>query len=148
MTRLHLLGISRCAALSNVSSTNPGGACNGSAGNSSAYNGSLSTHAHNATDPAWPHTLSPEDMEVLEGIKRMAASVSELQGLLGIPPPGWSSPPARASSAPASASRPPASSRRRGSGAGIMGLGGGTTSLSAIFHGEGGGEEEEDDGVS
>ncbi|CAI5534651.1 unnamed protein product [Closterium sp. Naga37s-1] len=147
MTRLHLLGISRCAALSNVSSTNPGSACNGSAGNSSAFNGSHITHAHNAAGPAWPHTLSPDDTEVLEGIKRMAAAVSELQGLLGIPPPGWSSPPAPASSAPASASRPPASSRRRGSGAGIMGLGGGTTSLSAIFHGEGGGEEEED-GVS
>ncbi|CAI5931075.1 unnamed protein product [Closterium sp. NIES-64] len=151
MTRLHLLGISRCAALSNVSSTNPCGATNGSAGNSSAYNGSHSTHAHNAADPAWPHTLSPDDTEVLEGIKKMAAAVSELQGLLGIPPPGWSSTPAPASSAPASfaspsASRPPAS-RRRGSAAGIMGQGGGPTSLPAIFHGEGGGEEEED-GVS
>ncbi|CAI5489400.1 unnamed protein product [Closterium sp. Naga37s-1] len=146
MTRLHLLGISRCAALSNVSSTDPGGACNRSAGNSSAYNGSHSTHAHNAAEPAWPHTLSPDDTEVLEGIRKMAAAVSELQGLLGIPPPGWSSPPAPASSAPDSASRHPAC-RRRGSAAGIMGLGGGPTSFPAFFQG-GGGEEGEDDGVS
>ncbi|CAI5465360.1 unnamed protein product [Closterium sp. Yama58-4] len=151
MTRLHLLGISRCAALSNVSSTNSG-ACNGSAGNSSAYNGSHSTHAHSAADPAWPHTLSPDDMEVLEGIRKVAAAVSELQGLLGIPPPGWSSTPAPASSTPAAApssfasaaaSRPPAS-RRRGSSAGIMGLGGGPSPFPALFQGEGGGEEEED----
>ncbi|CAI5480990.1 unnamed protein product [Closterium sp. Yama58-4] len=155
MTRLHLLGISRCAALSSVPSTNPGSATNGSAGNSSAYNGSHSTHAQNAADPAWPHTLSPDDMEVLEGIRKMAAAVSELQGLLGIPPPGWSSTPASASSTPLSASasfasavasRPPAS-RRRGSAAGIMGLGGGGSPLPAFFQGEGGGEEE-GDGVS
>ncbi|CAI5534652.1 unnamed protein product [Closterium sp. Naga37s-1] len=145
---LHLLGISRCAALSNVSSTNPGSACNGSAGNSSAYNGSHSTHAHNAADPAWPHTLSPDDTEVLEGIRRMAASVSELQGLLGIPPPGWSSPPAPASSTPASASRPPASSRRKGNAAGIMGLGGGPSPFPTFVHGGGREEEGEDDGVS
>ncbi|GJP55054.1 hypothetical protein CLOM_g14042 [Closterium sp. NIES-68] len=159
MTRLHLLGISRCPALSSIaaaghigahndpdiSAARTGGAPNGSYGR--APNGGAPPPP--PSDPAWPPVLGPDDLKVLDGIGKMAAAVSELQGLLGIPPPGWTT----TSSSPAPASFAGASfapaSRRRGSTAGIMGLGGSPARFPALLVGEGGnGEEEQGDVAS